>query len=119
MADLSKALADKLTRAFNMIDATRTLGLDIFKVFVRDWYTVLRHKVTSYGISAQVFNFVFSFLSNRLLHVVLNGKSLHESPASAGILENSIFGPCSTLMILHCKHYLASYLHEELDINST
>ena len=48
MVNLSKAVADKLTRAFNMIDATRTLGLHIFKVFVRDWYTVLRHKVTPY-----------------------------------------------------------------------
>ena len=93
MLDLLTALADKRTRAFKMIDATCTLALDISKPFDRGWYTMIRHKVTSYGIPGQVFDFVSSFLSNNLLHVVLDGKSLHRCPADAGILQSSILGP--------------------------
>ena len=39
------------------------------------WHVDLLHKLKSYGISGQVFGLISSFLSNRWLQVVLNGKS--------------------------------------------
>ena len=40
-----------------------------------------------------------SFLSDRQLRVVLDGKSSQEYPANAGVLQRSIFGP--TLFLLY------------------
>ena len=52
-----------------------------------------------YGISGQISDFISSFLCNRRLRVVLDGKSSQEYPANAGVPQGSILGP--TLSILH------------------
>ena len=49
-------------------------------------------KLTSYGISGQIFGLISSFLSNRQLQVVLDGKSSKEYPVNAGVPERSIVG---------------------------
>ena len=49
----------------------------------------------SYGISGQIFGIISSFLSNRRLRVVLDGKSSQEYPVPQG----SILGP--TLFLLY------------------
>ena len=67
-------MSDRIASAFNKSGATRAVTLDIFKLFVRVWYAVLLHKLKSYGVSGQVFGLISSFLSNRWLQVVLNGK---------------------------------------------
>ena len=55
--------------------ATRAVTLDISKAFDRVWYAALLHKLKSFGISVQIFGLISSFLSNRWLRVVLDGKS--------------------------------------------
>ena len=47
-------------------------------------------KLKSYGISGQIFGLISSFLSNRQLQVVLDGKSSKEYPVNAGVPERSI-----------------------------
>ena len=59
----------------------------------------LLHKLKSYGISFQIFVLISSFLSNRRLRVVLDGKSSQEYPVNAGIPQVSILGP--TLFLLY------------------
>ena len=54
--------------------ATKALALNIFKAFDRVWYTGLLQKLKSYGVSDQIFDLILSFLSNRHLLVVLDGK---------------------------------------------
>ena len=49
-------------------------------------------KLKSYGISGQIFGVISSFLSNRQLQVVLDGKSSKEYPVNAGVPERSIVG---------------------------
>ena len=50
------------------------MALDISKAFDRVWDAGLLHKRKSYGISGQMFSLISSFLSNRQLQVVLEGK---------------------------------------------
>ena len=49
--------------------------------------------VWSYGISGQIFGLISSFLNNRQLRVVLDGKSSQEYPVNAGVPQGSILGP--------------------------
>ena len=86
-------MPDRIARAFNRSGATRA------KAFNRVWHAGLLHKLRSYGISSQIFGFISSFLSNRWLQVVLDGKSSQKYPVNAGVPEGSILGP--TLFLLY------------------
>ena len=98
-ADLLTVVSDRIARAFNTSGATRAAVLGIFKAFDRVWHAGLLHKLTSYGISGQIFGLIFSFLSNRRLRVVPDGKSSQEYLVNAGVLQGSILGP--TLFLLY------------------
>ena len=92
-------MSDRIARAFNRSGATRAVALDISKAFDRVWHAGLLHKLKSYGISGQIFGLISSFLSNRRLQVVLDGKSSQEYPVNAGFPQGSILGP--TLFLLY------------------
>ena len=98
-ADLLTVVSDRIARAFNRSGATGTVALDISKAFDRVWHAGLLHKLKSYGISGQIFGLISSFLSNRRLRVVLDGKSSQEYPVNAGVPQGSILGP--TLFVLY------------------
>ena len=98
-ADLLTVVSDRNARAFNGSGATRAVALNISKAFDRVWHAGLLHKLKSYGISCQIFGLISSFLSNRRLRVVLDGKSSQEYPGNAGVPQGSILGP--TLFLLY------------------
>ena len=100
-ADLLTVVSDRIARAFNGSGATRAVSLDISKAFDRVWHAGLLHKLTSYGISGQIFGLISSFLSNRWLRVVLDGKSSEEYPVNAGAPQGSILGPTFLLLYIH------------------
>ena len=66
---------------------------------------VFFHKLRSYGISCQIFGLISSFLSNRWLWVVLDGKSLQEYPVNAGVPEGSILVPTLFLQYVNITIY--------------
>ena len=74
-ADLLTVVSDRIGRAFNRFRANQAVALDISKAFDRVWHAGVLHKLKSYGISGQIFGLISSFLSNRWLHVILDGKS--------------------------------------------
>ena len=58
-------------------------------------------KRKSYGISGQIFGLISSFLSNRQLRVVLDGKSSQEYTLNAGVPQGSILGPTLSLLYIN------------------
>ena len=97
-------MSDRIARAFNRSGATQAVALDISKAFNRVWHANLLHKHRYYGISGQIFGLICSFLSNRRLQVVLDGKSSQEYPVNARVFQGSIVGP--TLFLLYINELL-------------
>ena len=100
-ADLLTVASDRIAGAFNGSGATRAVALDLSKAFNRVWHAGLLHKLKSYRISGQIFSLISSFLSNRQLHVVLDGKSSQEYLVNVGAHQGSILGPI--LFLLYIK----------------
>ena len=71
------------------------------KAFDRVWHAGLLHKLKFYGISGQIFGLISSFLSDRQLRVVLDGKSSQEYPVNAGVPHSSILGPTLFLQYIN------------------
>ena len=96
------------------------------------------HKLKAHGISGQIFGLISSFLSNRQLRVVLDGKFSQEYPVNAGVPQGSILGPTLFLLdinelpddvicniaihaddtTLYCKSDQASDLWQKLEMAS-
>ena len=68
------------------------MALDISKTFDGVWHAGLLHKLMSYRTSGQILGLISSFLINRRLGVVLDGKSVQEYPVNAGVPQGSILG---------------------------
>ena len=100
IADLLTVVSDGIARAFNKSGATRAVALDISKAFDRVWHAGL-HKLKSYGISGQIFGLISSFLSNRRLRVVLDGKFSQEYLVNAEVPHRSILGPTLSLLYIN------------------
>ena len=100
-ADLLTVVSDRIARAFSRCGATLTVALDISKVFDRVWQAGLLHKLRPYGISGKIFSLISSFLSNRRLWVVLDGKFSQEYPVNAGVPQGSILGPTLFLLCIN------------------
>ena len=100
-ADLLTVVSDRIARAFNRSGATRALALDMSKALDRVWHAGLLHKLKSYGISGQIFGLISSFLSNRRLQVVQDGKSSQEYPVNTGVPQGSILGPKLFLLYIN------------------
>ena len=86
------------------------MALDISKAFDRVWHAGLLHKLKSYGISGQIFGLISSFLSNRQLQVILDGKSSQEYPDNAGVPQGSTVGLTLFLLYINDLSAIAGFI---------
>ena len=100
-AGLLKVVSGRIARASNRSGATWAATLDISKAFDRVSHADLLHRLKSYGISGQIFGFIFSFLSNRWFQVVLDGMSSQEYLFNDGVPQGSILGPTFFLLYIN------------------
>ena len=88
--DFLTVVSDRIARAFNRPGPIRVVAGDISKPFDRVWHAGVLYKLKSYGISGQLYGLLSSFLSNRWLRVVINGKSSQEYSVNAGVPQGFI-----------------------------
>ena len=93
-ADILTVVSDRIAKAFNRSGATGAVALNLSKAFYRVWYIGLLYKLKS----CQIFGLISSFLSNRRLRVVLDGKSSQVYAVQVGVTQGSILG-------LHFSYY--------------
>ena len=96
-ADLLTVVSNRVARTFNKSGGSQAVALDLSKASGRVWYVGLFHKLKSCGFLGHIFDLFFSFLTNRHLQVVLDGKSSKEYPVNAGVPQGSILGPTLSL----------------------
>ena len=89
-ADLLTVVSDRIARTFNRSGATKAVPLDTSKTFDKVWHAGFLNKIKS-------------FLSNRLLLVVLDGKFSQEYLLNYGVPQGSILGP--TLFLLQINEW--------------
>ena len=87
-ADLLTVVSDRFSRGFNRSGATRAVTLDTSKAFDKVWHAGILHKRKSCGISGQIFGLISSFLNNRRLRVVLDGKSRFLHMKNKGVWQS-------------------------------
>ena len=93
-------MSDRIARAFSRSGAIRHRARNMSKAFDRVWHADL-HKLRCYGISSQIFDLIFSFLSSRWLQVILEGKSSQEYPVNVGVPQESFLGPTLSLLYIN------------------
>ena len=60
-ANLLTVVSNRTARALSRSGANQAVAFDISKAFDRVWHAVLLHKLSSYGISGQIFGLISSF----------------------------------------------------------
>ena len=101
LLDQLQTLQLYLIELWGLFGATWAVALHISKTFDRVWHAGLLHKLKSYEILGQIFGLTFSFLGNRQLQVVLDGKFSQEYPViNAGVL-GSILGLTFFLLYIY------------------
>ena len=92
LLELWHLIYPRLLTGFGMLVVFTNLSL---------WHAGLLHKLKSYGIFGQIFG-LSSFLSNRQLRVVLDGKGSQEYLVNAGVSQGYILG--LTLFLLYINN---------------
>jgi len=90
--DALTVICECVYRSLDACGEARAIALDISKAFDKVWHAGPLHKMKSYGISGKVLNLIKSFLSNKKIKVVLDGRSSNYYIIHSGVPQCSVLG---------------------------
>ena len=98
-ADLLTILNREWLTCLNSGGAVRVLAVDIAGAFDKVSHAGVLHKLSAYGITGNLHNWLTTYLQNRRLQVVVGGAHSQLFPIAAGVPQGSILGP--TLFLVY------------------
>lgn len=91
-AEMSMALTEFLHQLLDKNDEVRAVAVDISKAFHRLWHAGFLREIKSYGITESIFVLIQSFLTGRVMNVVLNKLATTSFHTNADVAQGSILG---------------------------
>ena len=95
------AITDEIFRAFETVDETRAVFLDISKAFDKVWHEGLIFKLKQNGIHGNLLHTLNAFLNDRSQRVVLNGKESSWKSIHSGVPQGSVLGSLLFLIYIN------------------
>ena len=94
-------LVNEITNSFEQGKYTLGVFIDLSKAFDTVNHNILLKKIKHYGITGNIFHWLYSYLDNRKQYISYEGRSTKPLEITCGVPQGSILGPLLFLMYVN------------------